>query len=385
MKLELLQENLNHALSLVTRIISTKPQMPILSHVLLKAAKGKLTLTASNLETSLITEVGAKVIEEGEFTLPGRTLAEIISSLSAEKVTLELNEGIVGVKSGSFKALINGIAASEFPKVGQDSLTGSENLWEIDTRKFVQAVSQAVFATASDESRAVLTGILFKTEGETLTLAATDGFRLSVVKLSKQGKTGKEPKANLIIPAKSLSEVIRILSEEKSEQGKAETGKKVKLHILEETSQVFFDLGETKIYSRLIAGTFPDFEKIIPSSSGLSLSLSVDEFSKAIRLASIFARESANIVKLKAADGKLKISANAPQVGENESEVDVKIEGKEEEFTIAFNYRYLQDYLGSLTGSDITVGFTGPTAPGVFQTAGSPNFLHIIMPVRVQG
>ena len=379
MKLDLLQENLNHGLSLVTRILSNKPSMPILSNVLLQAKDSKLTLTASNLETSIITSIGAKISQEGEFTLPGKTLAEIISSLSAEKVTLELNEGSIDVKSTSFSAKINGIPEAEYPKIASPT-KNDENLLEIDKGEFIKAVSQVNFSTAQDEGRAVLTGVLFSFSKDGLTLAATDGFRLSVVRLAKVTKT-KGDESSFIIPAKSLVEVSRILSEKTAEE-KTNT---IKIYLLEGSNQVVFDLGETEIYSRLIAGTFPQFEKIIPTNSNIKLSLSAQEFSKAIRLASIFARESANIVKLKIENCKLKISANAPQVGENESDVEAKIEGGAEDFSIAFNFHYLLDYLSCLSGLEITVEFSGPTAPGVFHSVSDKDFLHIIMPVRVQG
>lgn len=382
MKLDILQENLNHALTLANRVLVTKPQIPILSNILLVAKDGKLTLTASNIETSLIIETGAKIETEGEFTVPGRTLAEIISSLSAEKITLEEKEGSMLIKSGTFRGRINGLGASEYPRLSSDTILNQDNYWEIDKEEFRQALVKVIFAAATDEGRAALTGILFKPKEKGLTLAATDGFRLSVVDLAKANPGKKQTPAPIIIPARSLTELLRIL-EEKEAQTKDKT---VKIFISEKENQVFFDLGEIKIFSRLIAGNFPDYEKIIPSDSSLKIIAVTEELSKTVRLASIFARESANIVKFKIASPKLYVSANAAQVGENESEIDVVVEGKNrsEELSIAFNFRYLLDFLGSVSG-EVTMELSSPLAPGVFRSSNSSNFLHIIMPVRVQG
>ncbi len=159
----------------------------------------------------------------------------------------------------------------------------------------------------------------------------------------------------------------------------------VSLSVLSDSNQVIFDLGEVKIYSRLIAGNFPDYEKIIPPNSIIKVTIISEELLKSIKLSAVFARDAANIVKLKIKNQKLKISANAAQVGENESEMDVRTEkGGEEEFAIAFNYRYILDLLSSVDNPEITAEFTGPLASGVFRLPKDENFLHLIMPVRVQ-
>lgn len=381
MKLEILQENLNRALSSLNRVIETKPQVPILSNLLLSAVGGKLTLTASNLETSIIVELGAKITTEGDFTVPGRTFSEIISSLSAEKVLLEVAEGSVNIKSGGFSARVNGIAADQYPKLSPQNTLAQETYWEIDRQALLSALSSTTFSAAGDESRAVLTGVLFKTQEKNLVLVSTDGFRLSVVQLDKISLSKKEAFAPVIIPARSLIELARVLGEKEAR----DQGKTLKIFLSTTENQVYFDLGDTKIFSRLIAGNFPDYEKIIPSNCTLKVAVTAEELNKSLRLAAIFARESANIVKLKIANGKLKISANAAQVGENESALDVVVEGKDknEDFSIAFNYRYLLDLLSVISG-EVVMEFSAAVAPGLFKSPSAPNFFHIIMPVRVQ-
>lgn len=372
MKFEILQENLNYALNLISRILVSKPQLPILSHLLLAASDNKLTLTGSNQETTMVTEIGAKVVTPGQFTLPGRTLSEIISSLTADRITLELSGSMMAVSAGGFKATINGTPASEYPSLVPSSSSKTVS-WEVGAADFGSLVTKTVFSAATDEGRAVLTGVLFKLVDDRLTVAATDGFRLSKV---QSEKVSQQTKSDLVIPAKTLLEIARILTETKID--------KVKINLVEESNQITFDLGETKVYSSLIAGNFPDFEKIIPAKAAYTLSLDADQFLKAVKLSSIFARESANIVKLKLNNDILVISANAPQVGENESEVEVKRSGEREDLAIAFNFHYLLDFLSAAGLGEMIIELTGPTAPGVFKTASDPNFLHLIMPVRVQ-
>lgn len=380
MKLEILQENLNHTLASLSRVIATKPQLPILSNILLVAKNGKLTLTASNLETSIIVETGAKILVGGDFTVPGRTLTEIIASLSAEKVLLEVIGGSLKINSVGFNSKINGIASTEYPQLSADTILAQGNYWEIDKLLLLVSLGMTTFAAAGDESRAVLSGVLFKPQEKGLTLVSTDGFRMSIVELDKIVTNKKEGGEAIIIPARSLAEITRILAEKGADQ----EDKSVKIYISSKENQICFNLGATKILSRLIAGNYPDYEKIVPSNSKFKIITTAEELIKSIRLASIFARDSANIVKLHIAHSKLHVSAAAAQIGENESEIDVSVEGeKSEDFSIAFNYRYFLDLLSVVTGQ-VVMEFSSPTSPGLFRSSSSKNFFHIIMPVRVQ-
>lgn len=369
MKLEVLQENLNHGLSVVAKVLAAHPQISILSNILLKTHDGQLELTVSNMETTISVVIGAKIEEAGSFTVPGKTFVEIVNGLSAGKVLLEVTEGSITVVSGKFKAKLNGSPADDFPKTPE---VKKGSTWQIDSKTFQAAITKTIFCAALDEGRAVLTGVLFEAKKSELTLAATDGFRLSVVNLAVKGESDE---VKFILPAKALFEASRLLTELSFD-----------LSFSSEANLVLFDLADIKIYSRVIAGNFPDYEKIIPSVSTTKIVLSADELLKTIRLASVFARDSANIVKLKIKNGKLKISANAPQVGENESEMDVQMEKNgDEEVVVAFNYRYFLDLLNGLGSCDLSVELNGPLAAGVFKIPSDKTFLHIIMPVRVQG
>ena len=368
MKLSILQENLNRGLTACSRFVASKPQLPILANILLKTDKGRLKLSATNLETGINLWLGAKIEEEGETTVFAKTITEVVASLPAEKIDLALVNTNLSVLQANSRAVFPTIAPADFPKVPS---LGQKADFSLPLAAFSVAVSQVIFASAADEGRPVLTGVLFKGEKEGLSLVATDGYRLSVKKISAIDYQ-REP---LIIPARALGEICRIGQEKKE-------GQVLEVSLSKEENQLVFGLPDLELSCRLIEGEFPDYEKIIPGEATSKLIFDREEFLRAVKTASIFARESANIVRLKTGNSKLKISANAPQIGENESEIGIKQEGEEQE--IAFNFRFLLDLLNSLTSEEISLEMTGPLNPGVFRQVGDDSLLHLIMPVRVQ-
>lgn len=371
MKLTVLQENLNKGLGVAGRAVAARPQLPVLSHVLLSAEKGRLKISATNLETGINLWVGAKVETEGAVSVPAKIFAEFIASLPPEKVELTLEEGKLKVVSGRFEASFNGLDASEFPKI---SSVKGEPLLSLPGKELVQAVNQVAFAAASDEGRPVLTGVYFVAKDGELKLVATDGYRLSVKNL----KTGlKEEGAEvlskgLVIPARAFQEAARAASEDGE----------VKIYYLAEANQLIFAVGETEVISRLIEGQFPEFEKIIPTEAKIKAQVVAGSFSQAVRVAAIFARESANIIRFELKKEGIQMSSNTSQIGENTNLVEATVEGGEEK--IAFNSRYLMDFLGAVGTERFGFEMTGPLNPGMFKPENDTSFLHIIMPVRVQ-
>lgn len=371
MKLEVLQENLNKALTIATRIVSSKPQLPILSNLLLKVTSNGCVLETSNVESSLKIPFGAKVEEVGELLVPARTFQELVASLNKAKLTLEAKENSLLVSESKFQGKIVCSPNGDFPSPSDDQ-PGVD--WSLSSKVFQEALSQTIFSSAVDEGRAVLNGVLFKF-GDSPLFVSTDGFRLSEFILPK----GTAPKSDLeqvIVPSKSLLEVQRLITDSENDQ--------IKVSLT--PSQVKFTVDDINFYSQVIAGNFPNFEKIIPTESVIKLRLNVEELSQSIRTASIFARENANIIRFVLEGKVLKIRAQGGEVGENETELDVEVEkGSNDEFNVAFNFRYLLEFLNSLKNEkDITVEFGTATSAAVFRPAKSENYLHIIMPVRVQ-
>ena len=378
MKVQVLQENLIKALNTACRLISAKAQLPVLANILIATEENRLKIASTNLEMGATIWIGAKIEKEGAITLPSRILQEFISSLPAEKIDLEVKENIASLTCGLNKALFNGIAASEFPVLPKSE----KKVFVFPGPIFLEAISQVAFASASDEGRPILTGVSVKTDGKLLTFAATDGYRLSVKKIELEKvaieESKKEKVKSLVIPAKSLIEVGRILTEQQKQEKNL-----VEMGLTKDENQAVFTFPDIELSTRLLEGEFPDYEKIIPTEYTSKIFLDKEELNQAVKIASIFARDSANIVRLKFTEGKLTISANSPQVGENTSEIGAKIEGEGGE--IAFNYRFLLDFLNSVTAGEVVFEMTGPLNPGVFKVKDDPSLIHIIMPVRLQG
>lgn len=368
MKLTILQENLTKAVTRTNRIITSKPSLPILSNLLIKANKDGLVVTASTPETTESVSVGAKVEKEGGLCVPAKIFAELVSSLPQDTVVLEEKEGLLHVVCGGTRATIAGVAAGEFPPASSPAAKKEPPL---DKENLVKALSLVLFAASNDEGRPLLTGVKIIQTEEGAVLAATDGYRLSVYR-----SDFKLPKdTSVVIPARALGEVVRVCQDEKE----------VKEVLLSDAgdSQLVVRAGDTTIITRRIDGEYPNYEKIIPTKHATSASLDVQQFTKAVKSSSIFARDSANIVRLHVARNLLTISANTPQVGENIVEVEAKTEG--EDGDIAFNSRFLLELLANFPGEELVFEMTGALNPGAFKSPKDPAFLHIIMPVRVQG
>jgi len=373
MKVSLLQENLNKGIGIVGRTVASRVQLPILSNILLAAEPGKLKLTSTNLETGVSVWLAAKTETKGKITLPAKILTELVGTLPQETVNLELDGDKLRLSCGQFKAIVNGISAAEYPDV--PSLKGKTAKGEITLKKELikEAVEQAAVAAGVDDSRPIFTGVKVEICPTGLRLAATDGYRLSV-KTVNQFKASTIKKT-LIVPARALLELARSLDFDSSDE--------LVLAPTDEEKQLIFSLTNLEIVTRLLEGEYPDFEKIIPKSSGTKIEVSSDELRQAVKAAAVFARDSANIIKFKISSRGLVISANAPQVGENEVGVEAKKSGDDAE--IAFNSRYLLELLSAVKSKTLSLECSSPLNPGLFKIPGDSSWLHIIMPVRVQG
>lgn len=368
MNITLLQENLLRALSRAARIVPAKPQLPVIANVLLQTEDGRLKITATNLETTESILVGAKIEQEGGICVSSRLLLEFVSTLPQSNVVLEVKNSALSVKSQGFHAVIPGVAAGEFPLSADADTTGAASL---EKEEFVRAMSQVIFAAATDEGRPLLTGIrILQKDTETL-FAATDGFRLSVKRLDLKTK---DP-LDLLVPARALSEVVKVSSEEKEE--------KTITIARTSSSQLVFSIGDTQIQTRLIDGAYPNFEKIIPTSHNTRVTMDKSALLAAVKSAAIFARDNANIVKFHVEDSVVTVSANTPQIGENSVDVEAAVEG--EGGDMAINSRFLLECLSNFPSEEVVFEMTGSLNPAVFTSTADQRYLHIIMPVRVQG
>jgi DNA polymerase III subunit beta len=373
MKLSLLQENLNIALSSVSRFVSLKAQLPILSNILFSTDSGRLKLSATNLELGINYWLGAKIDTEGSFTLPAKEITEFISYLPVGRLNLELNpQSLLEIVSSKAQSTFTTIPAADFPTL--PSLNDKTAL-EIDLKILSETISQVAFAAATDDSRPILTAVLCRFTPTTLSLVATDGFRLSLKEIKLVNPiTLPESKDNLtfLIPSRSLMEVAKL----------AKSTPRLKFGLSSDAHQLIFVLEDLELVSRLIEGDYPDYQRIIPDSFTTTVHLDKNEFAQAVKIASVFARESANVVKLSVKNSSLDVSANATQIGQNKASVDAKVDG--EPLEIAFNYKFISDFLSVCQGNEVVIKLNEPLTPGLFCDEADPHFTHIIMPVRIQ-
>jgi DNA polymerase-3 subunit beta len=376
MKLSCLQENLNRGLGIVGRAVATKTTLPITNNVLLATDEGRLKLVATNLEMAISCWIGAKIEDEGAITVPARLLTEFVSSLPSDTISIQLSPQTktLGLKCARFEARISGIDAKEFPPIPSvdEGITT-----KVEVEALSQSINQVVFAAATEESRPVLTGVCTQFEGKTLTLAAADGFRLAVFKLPIAEAI--KQKTEVIIPARTLAEVNRLIGDQEED---------VTVTLNPNKSQILFRLKNIELVSQLVQGTFPNYAQLIPQSYNTRMIVSVADFLRATKTASIFARDGSGIVRLvitpgsEAGPGKMAVSARSEEIGDDVGEIDATVEGADAK--IAFNGKYLTDVLSVLRESQVALETTSPSSPGLIRPVGTDNYTHVVMPMFVQ-
>ncbi|MFH1896308.1 MAG: DNA polymerase III subunit beta [bacterium] len=369
MKFTVLQENLARGLSIVSKAVSVKAPLPILENILITAQKGELILASTDLKLGIITKVGAKVEKEGSLAVPARVFSDLVGTLP--KVTLDLFEEakVLHIKTPQTTSRINGLASEEFPKFMP---LAPKPFLEINSKVFSEAVGKTAFAAAGDDGRPILTGLLLKTAGKSGVLVGVDGFRLAEYRFELKSAASWQG----VIPVKAMVEVARLFA---GGEGP------IKAYDQTDSGEVVFEKEATQIYTKLLEGEFPDYKKIIPKELKTTVEASLEELLQSIKTVSVFAAlESGGVLKLKAdeASGTIELSALAGEVGENKTVLDAKVEG--EPVTIAFNNKYLSDYLSNAKQEGVTLAFNGSLSPAKFKSPKQPHYTYIVMPVRVQ-
>ena len=368
------QEHLARGLDIVSRAVSPRSTLPILGNVLLATDNGRLKLSATNLEIGINCWIGARVDEEGATTVPARLFTDLVKSLPPDQVAMEFVERTktLNLKCLRDEAHIKGIDAADFPTVPTYEEDGG---MQLEPESFRQMINQVAFAAATDESRPILTGVSARFEPHKLTLAATDGFRLSVRTAAVDH--GLAQAMNVIIPAKALAEVARVA---------VDVTEPISVLIARNRNQILFHLPNVDIVSQLIDGNFPDYNQIMPKTSATRAVVDTRAFLAAARRAALFARDGANIVRLKVEPGEggelgqMAVSAISTEYGDNVSQFDAAIEGNPLE--IAFNAKYLQDALNAIDSQQVNLELGTPASPGVFKPQ-SGEFTHIVIPMHI--
>lgn len=375
MKVSVSQQNLAHGLSIVSRAVASRSTLPVLSNVLLATDEGRLRLSATNLEMGITCWVGAKIEEEGSITIPSRTLTDLVNTLPNEILWLTLNprSQSLEIKCTTTSSDIKGIDAQEFPPMPVPDLEAGVVLNVTDLKEMIQ---QVVFAASTDESRPVLMGAQLTINENEMTMAAADGFRISV-KTTALSSAVPTP-LSVIVPAKALAELAKIAVD--GEQT-------VTMTIPSGRGQVIFTLKDVELASQLIEGKFPDFHQIIPKNFKTRTVISTSSLLKACRQVEVFAREGSNVARLNLKPvGEDQISivemnAANEETGSSDVVLDATIEGIP--LLIAFNVRFLREVLEVIKSPNVALETTAANTPGVIRPMGDDSYTHVIMPMHL--
>jgi DNA polymerase III subunit beta len=369
MKITVLAENLKRGLGIVLRGVTSKGSLPILSGVMMKVSSEGLELLTTDLEISFRVKIGVKVKEEGEIVVPAKLLFDLVSGLPVGPVDLTVEKQTLNISGGGVKTDIVGQAAEEFPSLPKSK----GKVIKIAVDDFRKRVDRVAVSAARDDTQPVLSGILWKFGKDKIHLAATDRYRLGVDVMSGLNLDEKMVGKNLILPARALQELSRVLSDGQIRE--------LGVEFDEDNQQVVFVAESVEMVSRLIAGDFPPFEQILPSDHKVRVEIEREELLEAVKRASLFAGDGANIIKLQILDNKLQVKGADSQKGRSESQIPVKAEGENVE--MAFNSRYLLDYLGAVSDDSIFLESEGELKPGVFKIK-DKGFVQVVMPIRLQ-
>ena len=376
MKVTVLQENLARGLSIVSRAVSPRSTLPVLSNILIASDEGRLRLSATNLELGITCWIAARIDEEGSTTVPARTFADLVNTLPGDQVQLSLDVKTqnLHVKGGASNNDIKCIDAQEFPPLPVPEMDGAVPLNVVDFKEMIQ---QVAFAASTDEARPVLMGVLMNVEKDNLTMVAADGFRLSVRK-AQLSQPSAHP-LNVIIPARALNELARVAGD--SEEP-------IYMVVPKNRGQVLFRIKDVEVVSQLIDGTFPDYQQIIPRSYKSRTLVSTASLLKACKQAEIFAREGSNVARfdIKQSNGEMQpseveISATSEETGKNETIVEATVDGGG--VLIAFNVKFLREVLEVVKTPNVALETSAANAPGVIKPVGDDKFLHVIMPMHL--
>lgn len=366
MLVSVLSENLSKKISFLNHAISSRAQLPILSNFLIEAKDNKLILSATDLEIGIIVSFAANVEKEGSAVIPARNFLDLVTNIGNKKITLELVDGVVKLKGDRVKASFPTVPAEDFPKIYESK---GDHFLKLSKKDIETFFLRTAFSVSIDSSRVSLTGLLFETQKEGLVLVSTDQYRLSMQKTPLTAK--EELEKPIIVPGRVIKEVMSMKDEGE-----------VDFYISKDSNQIVVSQEDVVLVGRIIDEDFPPYGKIIPAELATKTEFNREELLNAVKICSVFARETANVVKLSLEKDKIIVSANTPAAGEDSVEVDAKITGEANE--IAFNAKYLIDVLSVLVEDDLTFEMNGPLNSGVFRIVKDASYLHLIMPIKVQ-
>lgn len=375
MKLSVTKNEMQEKLANIQNIIEKKNTMPILSHFLLSAGKKGSYIIATDIETALKEPLEANIEKEGKLCIPARKLFEIVREVDGDMSFESVDEQWLKVKAGASDFKIACLPHTDFP--AWPSALGSGEVEEvtIDGSMLLEMIEKTIYSAGESDTRYTLNGLLFhaKPENRSFTVVGTDGHRLALIMRQMESEVKEDKK--LIVPRKAVSELRRFLSASDEEKEK----QKVRISIGDK--HLLFSVEKIEFLTRLIDGTYPNYENVIPQSNEKKMSIGKDIFIKVLRRASVMSRERASAVRFDLEEEKLTVSSSSPDLGEAKEEVGVDYKG--EKVSLGFNARYMLDVLGAMTSDKVVLELQDPLSPVLVKEDGSDEYKCVIMPMRI--
>lgn len=363
MKGTVLRKEFSQGLNTASRFIAHRAQLPILSNVLIKAEKAKLSIYATNLEMSIALSLGAKVDETGEIAVPARTLTDLVNSLNGESIEFELEQETFKLKTNTFSGTVASMNTSDFPQI---PISISKETTNFDAEELLKSISEVIYSVSNDETRPILSGVLFRIEKDGLLLVASDGYRLAQKRMKLKNESSE---FSIIIPKAILSEL-----------GRVGTVENIIFELRKEDNQVIFSTGNAILSSRTVEGDYPPFEAVIQKPTSITMSVDKQDLYSAIKTASIYARDGGNAVRFTVGEDNLTIGAQSSTVGTQETVIDAKVDGGVTE--VSLNYKFVEELLNVIHSESVTIQLQDSASPVKFCESNNEDNLHLVMPLK---
>ena len=375
MKFSILKENLNSALFIVSHITGKNINLPILNNVMIEAKDGNIKLISTNLEVGITHSLRGKIEKEGSFTVDSKVITDYVALLPNKRVDIEKKENNLVVECENYKTKVRGQAADEYPLIPS---VDKNDYYSAQVDEFKKALVQVVFAVSTSETRMELSGVFFNFNNHKLTLAATDSYRLSEKEVNLKNRSGGGQ--SIIVPARTLQELIRILSGLKENGDTSGDNEEIKFYISD--NQILFTIKSTELISRLIEGQYPDYKQIIPATAKTTALVNRAELVRAVKASSLFSKTSINDVNLDFPKGKNQVVISSASDQTGESVISLEANSRGEDNGVVINYRYFLDGLNNLDGENVKIEIIDNNTPCLLKPEKEKDYLYIIMPIK---
>lgn len=366
MKIVVSKDELQGKLSNIQNIVEKRNTMPILSHFLLDASKGGSSITATDLETALREPLSLKVEKEGKICIPARKMFEIVREVEGDLVCESVDDQWLKIKAGASSFRLACLSSREFP-----AWPGMEDMEEITipAKTLADLIEKTVYSAGDSDTRYTLNGLLFHVmPGGKLSAVGTDGHRLATITKNIEGKIAEEKK--MIVPKKAAAELRKVL--DKTDNGIRMTMSK---------NHVLFTIGDIQFLTRLIEGTYPNYEQVIPASNDKRMVVNRAAFARALRRVSVMAKDKTNAVKMEVDENRVAVASSNPDMGEATDEVTAEYTG--EKMILGLNARYLIDIIDAMSSEKVMLDMQGALHPVLIRDEGDPDYRCVIMPMRI--